>query len=159
MTQLLYNDCYWYTLFHSNIITQRVKKSYKNIENPKSITMKHELKNELKNEDHFLSEKKPMILVDGGRAENLGEPTLNWGPDLPILVAIEKTDLPKSVSFMAPPAPTCQILVEHEPKATEDVKKVKTEMFDENITMDWIDSWQPNITKKHKMKNIHKRIR
>ena len=121
--------------------------------------MKHELKNELKNEDHFLSEKKPMILVDGGRAENLGEPTLNWGPDLPILVAIEKTDLPKSVSFMSPPAPTCQILVKHEPKATEDVKKVKTEMFDENITMDWIDSWQPNITKKHKMKNIHKRIR
>ena len=156
MTQLLYNDCYWYTLFHSNIITQRVNKSDKNIENPKSITMKHLLKNELKNEDHFLSEKKQMILVDGGRAENLGEPTLNWGPDLPILVAIEKTDLPKSVGFMVPPA---QILVEHEPKATENVKKVETEMFDENITMKWIDSWQPNITKKHTIKNIHKRIR
>ena len=113
--------------------------------------MKHELKNELKNEDHFLSEKKPMILVDGGRAENLGEPTLNWGPDLPILVAIEKTDLPKSDGTMPPPAPTDQMLVKYEPKATKNVKKV--EMFDENITMEWIDS------KKHIIKNIHKRIR
>ena len=121
--------------------------------------MKHELKNELKNEDHFLSEKKPMILVDGGRAENLGEPTLNWGPDLPMLVAIEKTDLPKSGGALAPPAPTGPILVKHESKATEDVKKVETEMFDENITMEWIDSWQPNITKKRMIKNIHKRIR
>ena len=25
VTRLLYNDCYWYTLFHSNFITQRVK--------------------------------------------------------------------------------------------------------------------------------------
>ena len=114
--------------------------------------MKHELKNELKNEDHFLSEKKPMILVDGGRAEDLGEPTLNWGPDLPILVAIEKTDLPKSESAMALPAPKkVHFLVEHEPKANKNVKKV--EMFDENITMEWIDS------KKHIINNIHKRIR
>ena len=125
-----------------------MKISDKNIENPKIITMKHELKNE----GHFLREKKQMILRAVGRSENLRGPVLMWRPDLP-----------KSGSAKAPPAPTGRILVEDESKVTEDVLKFETEMSDKKIEQfkkfEWKDSWQPEITKKQIIENIQKRIR
>ena len=134
-----------------------------NIENPKIITMKHELKNE----GHFLKEKKQMILKAVGRSENPREPVLMWGhsggrkyqevckPDLSPCDEIGLTDLPT--------VPTNLV---NESKINEDVTKVKTEMsdkeikqFERTVKMEWIDSWHPKITKKQIISNIHKRIR
>ena len=110
------------------------------------------MKHELKNEGHFLREKKQMILRAVGRSENLRGPVLMWRPDLP-----------KSGSAKAPPAPTGRILVEDESKVTEDVLKFETEMSDKKIEQfkkfEWKDSWQPEITKKQIIENIQKRIR
>ena len=178
VTRLLYNDCYWYTLFHSNIITQRVKMSYKNIENHKTIAMEHELKNELKNEGHSLKEKKKMIKAVR-RSEDPREPVLMWGhsggrkyqevckPDLSPLVERSTAHQPKSGgATMAPTAPTAPTNLVNQSKVNEDVKKVETEMsdkeieqFERTVKMEWIDSWHPKITKKQIIANIHNRIR
>ena len=128
----------------------------KNIEKHKTTTMEHELSNE----GHFLSKNKRIIhVVDRavGRSENLVGPVMMWGHDLPSLVEIVKTDLPKSGA----PAPT--VLMEDKSKVTEDVKKVETSFnwFDQTkqFKMEWIDAWQPEITKEQIIENIHKRKR
>ena len=170
VTRLLYNDCYCSTLFHSNIITQRVKMSYKNIENHKTMAMEHESKKE----NHPLKEKK-MILKAVGRSKNPKEPVLMWGhsggrkyqevckPDLSPLGDIGLNDQPKAGGAMAPKAPTNLV---NESKVNEDVKKVETKMsvkemeqFERTVKMEWIDSWHPKITKKQIIANIHNRIR
>ena len=92
----------------------------KNIEKHKTTTKEHELKNK----GHFLSENKRIIhVVDRavGRSENLVGPVMMWGPDLPSLVEIVKTDRPKSGA----PTPT---VLENKSKVTfaEDVKKIET---------------------------------
>ena len=119
VTRLLYNNCYWYTLFHSNIITQRVKMSNNNIENHKTIAMEHELKNE----GHLLKEKKKMILkAVGRRSENPKEPVLMWGhsggrkyqevckPDLSPLEEIGLTNQPKSGGKCPHPVPPALVV-------------------------------------------------
>ena len=126
----------------------------KNIEKHKTTTMEHKLQNE----GHFLSENKRIIhVVDRavGRSENLVGPVMMWGPDLPSLVEIVKTELPKSG------APASPVLVEDKSKVIDDVKKVETSFNWFNQTkqfkMEWIDSWQPEITKEQIIENIHKR--
>ena len=130
--------------------------SDKNIENYKTTTMEHEFQNE----GHFLIENKRIIHVVEraiGRSENLMGPVMMWGDDLPSLVEIVKTDLPKSGA----PAPT--VLVEDKSKVTEDVLKVETgfNWFDQTkqFKMEWIDSWQPEITKEQMIEKIHRRKR
>ena len=112
-------------------------------EKHKTTTMEHELQNK----GHFLSENKRIIhVVDRavGRSENLVGPVMMWGPDLPSLVEIVKTDRPKSEA----PAPT--VLEEDKSKVTEDAKKVETSFnwFDQTkeFKMEWIDSRQPAIS-------------
>ena len=124
----------------------------KNIEEHKTPTMEHKLQNK----GHFLSENKRIIHVVEravGRSENLVGPVMMWGPDLPSLVEIVKTDRPKSEA----PAPT--LLEEDNSKVTEDVKKVEPSFNWFNQTkqfkMEWIDSWQPQITKEQIIQNIH----
>ena len=125
----------------------------KNIEKHKTTTMEHELQKEA----HFLSENKRIIhVVDRavGRSENLVGPVMMWGPDLPSLVEIVKTDRPKSRD----PAPT--VLEKDKSKVTEDVKKVEKTSFNwfdqtKQFKMEWIDSWQPQITKEQIIQNIH----
>ena len=126
----------------------------KNIEKHKTTTKEHELKNK----GHFLSENKRIIHVVEravGRSENLVGPVMMWGPDLPSLVEIVKTDRPKSGA----PAPT--VFEEDKSKVTEDVKKVETSFNWFNQTkqfkMEWIDSWHPEITKEQIIENIHRR--
>ena len=125
----------------------------KNIEKHKTTTMEHEFQNK----GHFLSENKRIIhVVDRavGRSENLVGPVMMWGPDLPSLVEIVKTDRPKSRD----PAPT--VLEKDKSKVTEDVKKVEKTSFNwfdqtKQFKMEWIDSWQPQITKEQIIQNIH----
>ena len=130
--------------------------SDKNIENYKTTTMEHEFENE----GHFLTENKRIIhVVERAveRSENLVGPVMMWGHDLPSLVEIVKTDLQKSG------APALTVLVEDKSKVTEDVKKVETSFnwFDQTkqFKMEWIDAWQPEITKEQIIENIHKRKR
>ena len=125
----------------------------KNIEEHKTPTMEHKLQNK----GHFLSENKRIIHVVEravGRSENLVGPVMMWGPDLPSLVEIVKTDRPKSRD----PAPT--VLEKDKSKVTEDVKKVEKTSFNwfdqtKQFKMEWIDSWQPQITKEQIIQNIH----
>ena len=118
--------------------------SAKIIENHKIITMEHNLRNE----GHYLSEKKQMILIEGVDPESLEN-----GSKMVTLVHLRSID------------DKCCKVTEEFPTydknpPTPGLRKVETEMSEdemESFEKDWELFWDPKITKKE-IANLHRRF-
>ena len=117
------------------------------IENHKIITMEHNLRNE----GHYLSEKKQMILIEGVDPESLEN-----GSKMVTLVHLRSID------------DKCYKVTENFPDGYDKklhqnvgLRHVETEMSEEEIEkfeVDWELLWQPEITKTE-IASLHQRLR
>ena len=120
-------------------------------ENHKIVTVEHELHYE----GHFLSERKQMIIED---SDNDSELTLNFCCDGP-----ENSNNERRITLvhLRQIDEKCYKVTKDFLNGHECFTKVDTEMTDENVKQfaeDWINFWNPEITKKM-IENLHERIK